>query len=76
MTDRRPVDSVNTDELEQIARMRRSEERAAKLRKMAARGRLVGPRISEATSAAAPSAPPAPVRRRKTLWDYTRRPST
>lgn len=70
MTDRRPVNSVNTDELEQIVRMRRSEERAAKLRKMAARGRPVGPRLSEATSAAMPSAPPAPVRRRKTLWDY------
>ncbi|HLB50183.1 MAG TPA: hypothetical protein VJL59_24435, partial [Anaerolineales bacterium] len=68
MRDRRPVDSISTEELEQITRLRRRTARAEKLRAMAQRGRLVGesPLLSSPESISQS----APVRRRWRVLDY------
>ncbi|MBF8286092.1 MAG: peptidase C60 family protein [Anaerolineales bacterium] len=68
MRDQRPVDSISTEELEQITRLRRRTARAEKLRAMAQRGRLVGesPLLSSPESISQS----APVRRRWRVLDY------
>jgi sortase A len=67
MRDQRPVDSISTEELEQITRLRRRTARAEKLRAMAQRGRLVGesPLLSSPESISQS----APVRRRRRILD-------
>src|SRR5574337_1039112 len=59
MRDRRPVDSISTEELERIARLRRNAARAEKLHAMARRGRLVGesPLLSSPESMSRPTQP-------------------
>jgi len=68
MRDQRPVDSISTEELEQITRLRRRTARAEKLRAMAQRGRLVGesPLLSSPESISRS----APVRRRWRVLDF------
>ena len=68
MRDQRPVDSISTEELEQITRLRRRTARAEKLRAMAQRGRLVGesPLLSSPESISQS----APVRRRWRVLDF------
>jgi len=68
MRDQRPVDSISTEELEQITRLRRRTARAEKLRAMAQRGRLVGE--SPLHSSPESISQSAPVRRRWRVLDF------
>jgi len=69
MRDRRPVDSISTEELEQIARLRRRAARAERLRIPAQRGRLVGESLL--LSSPESISQPAPVRRRRRILDFS-----
>src|SRR5574341_170727 len=68
MRDQRPVDSISTEELERIARLRRNAARAEKLHALARRGRLVGE--SPLLSSPEPISQPAPMRRRWRVLDF------
>jgi sortase A len=68
MRDRRPVESISTEELERIARLRRNAARAERLHAMARRGRLVGD--SPLLSSPEPISQPAPMRRRWRILDF------
>jgi sortase A len=59
MPDRRPVDELSTDELEEILAIRRREAREARLKRLRAEGRVL--EVPDA-AAAAPEQPPAPPR--------------
>ena len=68
MRDPRPVDSIPTEELEQIARLRRRAARAEKLRAMTRVGRVMGE--SPLLSSPEPISQRAPVRRRWRILDF------
>ncbi len=69
MSDQRPVDSISTEELERIARLRRSAARTEKLRSMTRVGRVMGesPLLSSPESISRPTQPFPNRHRRRAL---------
>ena len=60
MKDRRSVDDLSIEELEQVLAIKKREAREARLRKMRATGRTGRMQVMEATAASAPAAPANP----------------